>query len=41
VVTQGHNVAAQRVYQREGFLTKTVSLVYHQWFNPRQDADEE
>ncbi|MGC9356432.1 MAG: GNAT family N-acetyltransferase, partial [Anaerolineae bacterium] len=35
VVTQGHNVPAQRIYQRAGFLTKRVSLVYHRWFNQR------
>ncbi len=32
VVTQGRNVAAQRLYQREGFLTAFVQLWYHKWF---------
>lgn len=34
VVTQGRNAAAQRLYQRCGFLTKAVELWYHQWFQP-------
>jgi dTDP-4-amino-4,6-dideoxy-D-galactose acyltransferase len=32
VVTQGRNIAAQRMYQRSGFLTHTVQLWYHKWF---------
>jgi ribosomal protein S18 acetylase RimI-like enzyme len=32
VVTQGRNVGAQRVYQKYGFLTKSVHLWYHRWF---------
>jgi dTDP-4-amino-4,6-dideoxy-D-galactose acyltransferase len=32
VVTQGRNVAAQRLYQRQGFLTTSVELWYHAWF---------
>lgn len=32
VVTQGRNIAAQRLYQRKGFLTKSVQLWYHKWF---------
>jgi ribosomal protein S18 acetylase RimI-like enzyme len=32
VVTQGRNVGAQRLYQRCGFLTKTVQLWYHKWY---------
>jgi ribosomal protein S18 acetylase RimI-like enzyme len=33
VVTQGRNVAAQRLYQRETFLTESVGLWYHKWFH--------
>jgi dTDP-4-amino-4,6-dideoxy-D-galactose acyltransferase len=32
VVTQGRNVQAQRLYQRCGFLTRSVQLWYHRWF---------
>jgi len=32
VVTQGRNYAAQRLYQRCGFLTTTVQLWYHKWY---------
>lgn len=32
VVTQGRNIRAQRLYQREGFVTKIVQLWYHKWF---------
>jgi dTDP-4-amino-4,6-dideoxy-D-galactose acyltransferase len=32
VVTQGRNIASQRVYQRCGFLTQSVQLWYHCWF---------
>ena len=32
VATQSRNVAAQRLYQRAGFLTKRVELIYHKWF---------
>jgi dTDP-4-amino-4,6-dideoxy-D-galactose acyltransferase len=32
VVTQGRNVGAQRVYQKNGFLTNSVQLWYHRWF---------
>jgi dTDP-4-amino-4,6-dideoxy-D-galactose acyltransferase len=31
VVTQGRNYAAQRLYQRAGFLTKSTQLWYHKW----------
>jgi len=31
VVTQGRNVAAQRIYQKCGFLTRSVHLWYHLW----------
>lgn len=32
VVTQGRNIAGQRLYQRCGFTTATVQLWYHGWF---------
>ena len=32
VVTQGRNVAAQRLYQRLGFVTRSLELTYHKWF---------
>jgi dTDP-4-amino-4,6-dideoxy-D-galactose acyltransferase len=32
VVTQGRNIAAQRLYQRNGFITKEMKLWYHKWF---------
>jgi dTDP-4-amino-4,6-dideoxy-D-galactose acyltransferase len=32
VVTQGRNLAAQRLYQRCGFLTQSVQLWYHKWY---------
>ena len=32
VVTQGRNIAAQRVYQRCGFLIQDLQLWYHKWF---------
>jgi dTDP-4-amino-4,6-dideoxy-D-galactose acyltransferase len=32
VVTQGRNCAAQRLYQRCGFLTRAVQLSYHRWY---------
>ena len=31
VVTQGRNYAAQRLYQRAGFLTQKTELWYHKW----------
>jgi dTDP-4-amino-4,6-dideoxy-D-galactose acyltransferase len=39
VVTQGRNCAAQRLYQRCGFLTQTVQLWYHKWYTPKQSVD--
>lgn len=33
VVTQGRNIAAQRLYQKHGFMTKTVQLWYHKWLS--------
>lgn len=32
VVTQGRNIAAQRLYQSSGFRTRAVALWYHKWF---------
>ncbi len=32
VVTQGRNLAAQRLYQRSGFVTASLQLWYHRWF---------
>jgi dTDP-4-amino-4,6-dideoxy-D-galactose acyltransferase len=32
VVTQGRNIAAQRLYQRCGFNTREMQLWYHRWF---------
>jgi len=32
VVTQGRNLAAQRLYQRNGFVTTSLQLWYHRWF---------
>lgn len=32
VVTQGRNIAAQRLYQKRGFMTRAVQLWYHKWF---------
>ncbi|MCY4018848.1 MAG: GNAT family N-acetyltransferase [Chloroflexi bacterium] len=32
VITQGHNIAAQRLYQRCGFLTRSTELWFHKWF---------
>jgi len=37
VVTQGNNVAAQRLYQSSGFLTSAVQLWYHLW--PARQAE--
>jgi GNAT superfamily N-acetyltransferase len=32
VVTQGHNIAAQRLYQKNGFATCQVRFWFHRWF---------
>jgi ribosomal protein S18 acetylase RimI-like enzyme len=32
VVTQGRNTAAQRLYQRAGFVTRSVEIWFHKWF---------
>ena len=33
VVTQGRNLAAQRLYQKVGFRTASLQLWYHKWFS--------
>ncbi len=33
VVTQGRNIPAQNLYQRAGFLTSSIDLWYHKWFD--------
>lgn len=33
VVTQGRNILSQRLFQRRGFLTRSVQLWYHRWFS--------
>jgi len=33
VVTQGRNVAAQRLYAKCGFRIRSLSVWYHKWFN--------
>ena len=33
VVTQGRNIAAQRLYQKNGFKTQKSELWYHKWMN--------
>jgi dTDP-4-amino-4,6-dideoxy-D-galactose acyltransferase len=38
VVTQGKNHAAQRLYQRCGFLSRNLQLWYHKWY-PLPGAD--
>jgi dTDP-4-amino-4,6-dideoxy-D-galactose acyltransferase len=32
VVTQGHNIAAQRTFQRAGYRTADTALWFHRWF---------
>jgi len=32
VITQGRNIAAQRLYQRCGFAVRSVELWFHKWF---------
>lgn len=37
VVTQGRNLAAQRLYQKSGFLTNRLELWYHRWFQFKEE----
>lgn len=39
VVTQGRNVAAQRLYQGCGFLTQSLRLWYHLWLDQIGNGD--
>lgn len=34
VATQGNNLAAQRIYQKHGFRTRTLELWFHWWRSP-------
>lgn len=36
VVTQGRNVAAQRLYQKCGFASSSMGIWFHRWFSPEQ-----
>lgn len=36
VVTQGRNCQAQRLYERCGFLTRSLQLWYHRWFTKQE-----
>lgn len=38
VVTQGRNTRAQRLYQRCGFLTRSLQLWYHWWNEPNHEG---
>ena len=39
VVTQGRNVRAQRLYQRCGFVTRSVELWFHRWFSESRKSE--
>jgi len=39
VVTQGRNQAAQRLYQKCGFLTRDLELWYHKWYPVMDSAN--
>ncbi len=34
IVTQGRNLASQRLFQRAGFITASIQFWYHRWFTP-------
>jgi dTDP-4-amino-4,6-dideoxy-D-galactose acyltransferase len=36
VVTQGRNLAAQRLYQKSGFLPTSTGVWYHRWFTGKR-----
>ena len=38
LTTQAHNIAAQRLYQRFGFLVTDCQLTYHKWFDELRKA---
>ena len=38
VVTQGRNIASQRLYQRCGFATQSIQLWYHRWAPAGQEG---
>lgn len=40
VVTQGRNVAAQRLFQQCGFLTRSIELYYHKWYRSGSTTGE-
>jgi len=40
VFTQGRNIRAQRLYQRFGFMPRSVQLWYHRWFNVAPGEDQ-
>ncbi len=33
VVTQGRNIAPQKLYQKCGFISYSTMIWYHRWFN--------
>jgi dTDP-4-amino-4,6-dideoxy-D-galactose acyltransferase len=41
VVTQGRNIAAQRLYQKNGFKAQKSELWYHKWMKPTEPHIDE
>jgi dTDP-4-amino-4,6-dideoxy-D-galactose acyltransferase len=41
VATQGRNVRAQRLYQRCGFVTRSVELWFHRWPSEAPQGDDD